>query len=108
MQRLIVGFAAAIFLSSCATGSPTEGGRAPAGAFETSGSLETLADGTEAWMIECVGLMNSWNNCWDRANSLCPDGYALLGQNEIPKDGMTSVEPFRGTGVNKFIYVKCK
>ena len=108
MDNKVIAIFVAILLSSCATGSPTESGRAPAGALtETDASRETLPDGTVAFKVECIGLINSWQNCWERALALCPNGYTLLSQNSIPTDGTASVTPSAGMGVTKYAYVKC-
>ena len=46
-------------------------------------------DGGETYTLRCSGVRYIWNDCYDEAERLCPEGYQVLEQlGEAPTRGM--------------------
>lgn len=62
MKKTILGLAAAIMLSACASASKTYG-----------------PDGREAYSINCSGAARSWGMCMEKAGDICGSrGYSVI------------------------------
>ena len=46
-------------------------------------------DGDETYELRCSGVRYIWNDCYDEAERLCPEGYQVLEQlGEAPTRGI--------------------
>lgn len=47
------------------------------------------ANGDETYTLRCSGVRYIWNDCYDEAERLCPEGYEVLEQlGEAPTRGI--------------------
>ena len=53
----------ALMLASCATPNVEQSAR---------------TDGDEGYTLNCTGIRYIWNDCYDQAERLCPEGYRVL------------------------------
>lgn len=65
MKRITTVGIAALVLVSCATP-------------EVARSVGE--DGDETYALRCSGVRYIWNDCYDEAERLCPEGYEVLEQ----------------------------
>ena len=63
MKRIATIGMAALILTSCATPQ----------VVRSAG-----ADGDETYTLRCSGVRYIWNDCYDEAERLCPEGYEVL------------------------------
>jgi hypothetical protein len=62
--------------------------------------------GQVAQLIECDGAANSISTCQEKANELCPDGYAVLDAQQM--NGPIIANQYGFTqGVNRQLVVWC-
>ncbi len=52
--------------------------------------------GQQAYMIECPGAARSMSACIEKANSVCPNGYSIVGADQNQSGGMASYNPYLG------------
>jgi len=55
--------------------------------------------GQTAHLIECGGLVNSFADCYEKANEVCPAGYAVLNASQY--DGGTIIHQYGASQVIK-------
>ena len=74
MKRLATILMAALVLASCATPQVVR---------------SVAEDGGETYTLRCTGVRYIWNDCYDEAERLCPEGYEVLENlSEAPTRGV--------------------
>lgn len=75
-------------------------------ACATSSKL-TLPNGKQGYNIDCSGLYTGINACYEKAGSVCPDGYNIIANT---KDKGINVDPFIGLSSHnkKGMLIECK
>jgi hypothetical protein len=77
-------------------------------AILTSASPETITgpNGKTAYTLSCSGTGKEWDDCYQEAETLCPDGYNIIkrstGVYAAPVNGKSTLAP------SKKLVVECK
>lgn len=105
-----------IVISGCApTGNVAHDNR-----FSQSQAHEMYDEsGQKMWFIQCNGALNSAGSCFQRASTICPEGYYLVSKEQTSggsygtasaqvNNANYSANAIVTEGVNRHMQIKCK
>ena len=93
-SRDVLVLVATLTLAGCATSSET-----------------VLPSGARGYSISCSGSALTWAQCYDKAGSLCPNGYKIVEQQgQTPGEAIAATPSglYGGPIVDRSMLVQCK
>jgi len=94
MNKVIVGYLIALFVSGCATASKTY-----------------LPSGEEGYNITCSGTALTWGNCYEKAGELCGSrGYDVIVRSDDKGAAVVANQYglYGGSTIQRNMLIKCK